>query len=75
MDRQGIHIGAQFDRGAIAGSENADHTGLADVAMDLAAKFGKLTGDKLGCAMLLEAKLGCACRYKFERSTLGEARK
>jgi hypothetical protein len=25
--------------------------------MNLAAKFGKLAGDKLGCAMLLEAKL------------------
>jgi len=26
--------------------------------MDLAAKFGKLAGDKFGRAMLLEAKLG-----------------
>jgi hypothetical protein len=26
--------------------------------MNLAAKFGKLAGDKLGRAMLLEAKLG-----------------
>jgi hypothetical protein len=26
--------------------------------MNLAAKFGKLPGDILGCAMLFEAKLG-----------------
>jgi hypothetical protein len=26
--------------------------------VDLAAKFGKIAGDKLGHAMLLEAKLG-----------------
>jgi hypothetical protein len=38
--------------------ENADHTGFAVVAMNVAAKFGKLVGDKLGRAMLLEAKLG-----------------
>jgi hypothetical protein len=40
------------------GSENADHTGLANVAMDLAAEFSKFAGDKLGRAMLLEAKFG-----------------
>jgi hypothetical protein len=51
-------IGSQSDRRAIAGSENADHAGLADIAMNLAAKFGKLAGDELGRAMLLEAKLG-----------------
>ena len=39
-------------------SENTDDTGLADVAMNVATKFGKLAGDKLGRAMLLEAKLG-----------------
>jgi hypothetical protein len=58
VDRQGIHISTQPDRGAIAGSENADYAGLADIAMNLAAKFGKLAGDELGRAMLLEAKLG-----------------
>ena len=31
---------------------------LADVAVNLAAELGKLAGDKLGRAMLLEAKLG-----------------
>jgi hypothetical protein len=55
-DRQRVHIGTQSDRRAIAGSENADHTGFADVAMNVAAKFGKLACDKLGCAMLLEAE-------------------
>jgi len=43
---------------AIAGSKNADHSGLANVAMNLAAELGKLAGDELGRAMLLEAKLG-----------------
>jgi hypothetical protein len=42
----------------MAGSENADHTGFADVAVNLAAKFSKLACDKFGRAMLLEAKLG-----------------
>ena len=55
---QGIHISPQSDRGAIAGSENADDTGLADIAMNLTAELGKLAGDELGRAMLLEAKLG-----------------
>jgi hypothetical protein len=58
MDRQGVHIGSQSDRWTVAGSENADHTGIADVAMNLAAEPSKLAGDELGCAMLLEAKLG-----------------
>jgi hypothetical protein len=39
-----------------------DHAGLADIAVNLAAKFGELACDKLGCAMLLEAKSGWACR-------------
>jgi hypothetical protein len=58
MDREGVHIRPQSDRGTIAGSEYANHAGPADVAMNLAAKFGELPGDKLGRAMLLEAKLG-----------------
>jgi hypothetical protein len=29
VDRQGIHVRAQSDRGTVAGSENANHTGLA----------------------------------------------
>jgi hypothetical protein len=57
LDWQGINIRPQSDRGAIADSENADYTGLADVAMNLAAEFGKLASDELGRAMLLEAKL------------------
>jgi hypothetical protein len=57
VDRQGIHARSQSDRWAIAGPKNADYTGFADVAMNVATKFGKLAGDKLGRAMLLEAKL------------------
>jgi hypothetical protein len=33
-------IRPQSDRGSIAGSENANHAGLADVAMNFAAKLG-----------------------------------
>ena len=36
--------------------EHANHTSLANVAMNLAAEFGKLACDKLGRAMLLEPK-------------------
>jgi hypothetical protein len=35
-----------------------NHGGFADVAMDLAATFGKLASDELGGAVLFEAKLG-----------------
>ena len=58
VDRQGIHIRPQSDRGTIAGSKNADHASLADVAVNLAAELGKLASDKLRRAVLLEAKLG-----------------
>ena len=57
-----IHVRTQSDQGAIAGPENTDHPGLADVAMNLTAKFGKLPGDKLGSTVLLEAKSGVWCR-------------
>ena len=40
MDRQGIHIRPQPDRRTIAGSKNADHASLADVAVNLAAELG-----------------------------------
>jgi hypothetical protein len=58
VDRQGIHIRPQSDRWAIAGPKHANHTGLADVAMSLAAELGKLTGEELERSMLLEAKFG-----------------
>jgi RNA-directed DNA polymerase len=48
VDRQGIHISPQSDRGAIAYPENTNYTGLADVAMNLAAKFGELASDEKG---------------------------
>jgi hypothetical protein len=44
--------------GTVAGPKHANHARFADIAMNLAAKFGKLAGDELGRAMLLEAKLG-----------------
>jgi hypothetical protein len=54
VDRQGIHIRAQSDRGAIAGSAN--------VAMDLAAKFSELraTNSEVRCSS--KPSSGCACR-------------
>jgi hypothetical protein len=58
MDRQGIHVRTQSDRRPIAGSEDADHTSLANVAMILTAEFGKLAGDEFGGMVLLEAKFG-----------------
>jgi hypothetical protein len=51
-------IRSQSDRRAIAGPKHANRAGLAHVAMDLAAKFGKLASDELRRAMLLEAKVG-----------------
>jgi hypothetical protein len=52
VDRQSIHIRTQSDRRAIAGSKNADDTRLADVAMDLAAKFGAAANSALISASL-----------------------
>ena len=46
----------QSNRQAIAGSKNADHTGFADVAMNLAAELSKLACDELRRAMLLETE-------------------
>jgi hypothetical protein len=57
VDRQGIHIGPQPDRGTVTGSENPHHTGLADVAMNFAVELSKLAGNELGRAMLREPKL------------------
>jgi hypothetical protein len=50
--------GHPSDRRAIAGPKHANHAGLANVAMNLAAELGKLAGDEIGRAMLLETKLG-----------------
>jgi hypothetical protein len=58
VDRQSIHIRTQPDRRAIADPKNADHTGLANVTMDLTAELCELTGDELGGAMLLETEFG-----------------
>jgi hypothetical protein len=58
VNRQGIHICPQPYRGAVASFENPDHTGLANVAMDLTGEFGKLARDERRCSVLLEAKLG-----------------
>jgi hypothetical protein len=41
---------------AVTGSEHADHTGLTNVAMNLAAELGKLAGDELRRAVLLETE-------------------
>jgi hypothetical protein len=54
----GRAVCSQSDRGTIAGSEHANHTGLANVAMNLAAKLGKLAGDEVGCSVLLETEFG-----------------
>src|SRR5262249_21006394 len=58
VDRHCIHICAQPYGGAVAGSKNANHTRLANVAMNLAAELSKLASDEVGCSLLLEAKLG-----------------
>jgi hypothetical protein len=47
------------------------HTGLANVSMNLAAKFGKLTSDELGGAVLLEAKLGVRVQVAAPGSHFG----
>jgi hypothetical protein len=70
VDRQRIHVRPQSDRRAIASSENADHARLANVAMNPTAKFGKLTGNKLGGAVLLEAKLGVRMQVSPPRGHL-----
>jgi hypothetical protein len=72
LDRQRIHISAKSDRGAIAGAKHANHTGFADVAMNVATKFGKLACDKLGRAMLLrsqarDVRAGLAARRSCRR--------
>jgi hypothetical protein len=35
-----------------------DSTGLANVAMNLTAKFSKFAGDEVGCSVLLETEFG-----------------
>jgi hypothetical protein len=60
---QAIHTRPQPDRDAMRRtkgrlSENADHTSLPNVAMNVAAELSKLAGDELRRAVLPEAKLG-----------------
>jgi hypothetical protein len=60
--RQGIHIRPQSDRGTIAGPKHANHAGLADVAMNLAAELGKLASDELRRRCSSKPSSGCACK-------------
>jgi hypothetical protein len=62
VDRQGIHIRPQPDRRTIAGSKNADHASLADVAVNLAAELGKLAGENSDVRCSSMPSSGCACR-------------
>jgi hypothetical protein len=55
----------------VAGPENADRTRLADVAMNLATKFGNLARAKLGSAVLVEPKLACIGAIESSLSGIG----
>jgi hypothetical protein len=63
-------IGSQSDRGTIAGPKHADHTGLADIAMNLAAELGKLADDELGRALRFKTEFGVGMQVVAPRRHL-----
>jgi hypothetical protein len=55
---QGVHVGAQRDRGSVAGDEGADDAGPGQSPMDRDAEFGKMLGDERRRQTLLERQFG-----------------
>ena len=71
LDRQGVHVGAQPDRGrAVALAQHADDAGAADADMHLDAERFKFLRDDIRGAMLLEAELRMGVKVAAPRGQL-----